>query len=218
MSKSIIVLDECEICKLSNVAAINRDYIYQRNAREIIGRNRLNKTFSKLNPTQLNKLLITHLRDHITTVAQAMSNHILQKEAVNLKNTVIETNHIIDEIDQTKKDILDKMVKVKDDNVWAKLSKVLMDGHKIRLNSVAVLHKISGKEKADEVKGAMMGTYFDTIAKKLGIDKVKELKTKARKSKKRNRADYIVEDIVDIMEDDKVLGQVIDTVEDEVTS
>ena len=207
MTKAVVVLDACAICDLPNIPAINKDLVQRRNFRAVIGRNRIQDQLPKLDINEINQMLLIHLRDHYTTPVQAMSNQVMRKDAVDIKNTVVEMNTTIDQIDVFSLDVLDRLATVDDDGDFARLSKVYSDLLKRRLDGIASLHKVTGKEKADEVKGAMMTSYFEAIAKKLGKDKVSELKRGSKGSKIKDRVEFVTDDFIDVME----------AVEDEVT-
>lgn len=200
MNKTIVVLDFCKICELANVASINKDLVQRRPMRAVIGRNRVAEQLSGLEYKELNKILMVHWRDHMTSPTQAMANHITQKEAIKLKNTVIETNSTIDEIDVWKLQILDRLEHAKDDSDWAKIGKLYNDALKRRGENVLTLHKVTGVEKESDIQGAMLTKYYKTIADHLGQEKVSEMKQNAKK-KISNRADYVIEEFIEKVEE-----------------
>lgn len=204
-------MQQCEICDLANVVAINRDLIYRRSMREVLGRNKLNEQIPQLNPDELQNVLMIHLRDHITKPTQALTNHMLQKQAVELKNTVIEANTTIDQIDMFSLEVLNRLDKgIEDDSDFAKVAKVYSDLLKRRLDATAILHKISGKEKGNEAKGAMMESYFKQIGQALGQKRVSEIKKEGqinKKKKKKSRVEFVLDELV---EDFEVMEEVSD--------
>jgi hypothetical protein len=209
VGKEIVVVGLCQICQLPNVAAINKDLVQRRNFREVIGRHKLFDQLENHDINEINKLLMEHFRDHFTTPAQAMANHVVAKEVAGLKNTVVEANLLLDQIDVFSVDVLDRLSTIADDGDWSRVGKIYSDLLKRKLDNVVVLHKITGKEKADEVKGAMMTSYFDIIAKKLGEEKVAELKQRGKKKGSPvDRAEYVTQEDIDDLSDlvDEELG------------
>ena len=208
MGKSVVVLESCVICDLPNVSAINRDFVQRRNAREIIGRNKIDELLSEYETEEVRKFLVDHFKDHFTNTSTALANHVMRKEAIEIKNTIVENNFLLDQIDEFSVEILDRFRASESDTDSARFGKIYSDILKRKLDAIGLLHKISGKEKQDEVKGAMMTSYFDVIAKKLGQERVSELKRESRK-RSGNRVDFVVEDIIDIASEDEDLKKAI---------
>jgi len=209
VSKAVVVLEDCDVCALNNVTSINRDFIQKRNIREIIGRNKIAELLPHLESKDIRETLMIHFRDHYTTTTSALANHMIQKEAIELKNTVVENNFLLDQIDEFSTEVLDRFRGAESDTDSARFGKIYSDLLKRKLDGIAVLHKISGKEKKDEITGAMMTSYFDVIAKKLGQERVAEIKKESRSKQRGSRVDFVVEDIIDIATEDDSLNKVI---------
>lgn len=199
---AIVPFEECVICKKPNVISINSGWIHQSPYQLICKQNKL--TYNK----ETVRLLNLHFRDHLVTPKQAMVNTMLQEEAVKLKNTVIETNIALDQIDDLKRRAFHRLTNLsKEEDTpknFALLQKSYTDLLDKQVKLLAFHNKISGKEAQEELYAAALGGMINEVSKALGAEKVKQIRTNARQSKS----------VMSYFEDDEHLSSLFQELED----
>ncbi len=177
----IVPFEECVICKKPNVISINSGWIHQEPYQLICKQNKL--TYNK----ETVRLLNLHFRDHLVTPKQAMVNTMLQEEAVKLKNTVIETNIALDQIDDLKRRAFYRLTNLSEEEDtpknFALIQKVYTDLLDKQVKLLVFHNKISGKEKQEELYAAALGGMINEVSKALGAEKVKQIRKNAKSNK-----------------------------------
>ncbi len=177
----IILFEACEICKKPNVISINSGYIHQSPYQLICKQNKL--TYNK----ETVRLLNLHFKDHLVTPKQAMVQTMLQEEAIKLKNTVIETNIALDQIDDLKRRAFHRLTHLSTDEDtpknFALLQKVYTDLLDKQVKLLVFHNKISGKDAQEELYQAALGGLINEVSKALGAEKVKQIRKNAMKQK-----------------------------------
>jgi len=171
-SKELVERLECTVCNLPNVVAINNDLFMKRPLPLIIKRNNLKTGKGSF------KQLIDHFR-HIEDMTTALASHLLHEDAVKLKNTAIETNLALDQIDILSikvYDQIEKLERVGDDDNFHKTVKSFSDLLKRKIEYLNFHHKISGKQAMDDIKAASLLGIVEQVSRTIGDEKVKKIK------------------------------------------
>lgn len=174
---SIITIEECEICELNNVISINTDFIHQLSYQAICARNKLGYS------NKIVKSLNYHFINHLTTPKQAMAMAMVREEAIALRNTVVETNIALDQVDNLKSIVFQKIGTLTEKSTPKDLTllvKSYADLIKQETNLLQFHHKISGKAQSEDLMKAALGTMITTVTKELGEEKIKQLRKEVK--------------------------------------
>lgn len=170
--KALIERLQCTICNLPNVVAINNDLFMKRPMQLIVKRNNLKAKQGAY------KQLIIHFQ-HIEDTTTALASHMLHEDAVKLKNTAVETNIALDQIDILSLKVYDQINKLErkgDDDNFHKTIKVFTDLLKQKMGYLQFHHKISGKQAMDDIQAASLLSIVDQVGKAIGEEKVDKIK------------------------------------------
>ena len=181
---SVITIEECEICERNNVVSINTDFTHQLPYQAICKRNRIPYS------TDMVKALNYHFIHHLTTPKQAMALAMVREEAINLKNTVVEANIALDQVDSLKAVVYQKLTNDEEDPLTPKDLTLLVRSYtdllKQQTNLLQFHHKISGKAQEDDLMQAALGSMISTVTKELGEEKIRTLRQEVKDGKQRS--------------------------------
>lgn len=183
---SIEVFEKCKICASKNALQINEDLYMKMSYPLICERNNL--------PYNVNTIkdLTTHHLEHISTPAMAIARTMLHEEAVQLKNTAIETNLALDQVDMMLIKVYKTIMDEEDPLVFHKLVKNFSDLQRRKVELLQFHHKISGKELIDDLRKASLTETVKAVGKELGDDAVKQIKHNIKK--KRSIQEFLMSD------------------------
>lgn len=170
MGNKLINLEECKICDLPRVVSINNDFAMKFPLPQICIRNDIDH--NKENVTLLNK----HFAKHFTEPAMAMTRSILKENAVELYNTVVETNMALKQNDIIIADIWAKIGKVDSIADYHKLMKNISDFQKRKHEMLQFHYKVTGKSDKDDIAKASLVAMVQEAGKQLGEEAVNEIK------------------------------------------
>jgi hypothetical protein len=122
------------------------------------------------------KTLSTHFVKHYTTPQMALTRSLVKENAVELYNTLVETNFSLKQVDILMADIFTKVMNTADEESYHKLMKNMSDMLKRKNEYLHFLYKVSGKSTADELEKASLVAMI----KKSGEMAGEELVNKAR--------------------------------------
>lgn len=162
----------CEICKHPRVVAINEDLIKRYDYRKICKRNGL-----KYSPKMVKDLSIHHAQ-HIVSPSQAMAKHMIYEEAIQLKNSAVEVNNALDQIDLLMThlyDALESMDASETDGHY-KLVRNITDLMKRKSEYLNMLTKMTGKTLEGDLKRASLTEVIKQVSKEVGEQKVRQIK------------------------------------------
>lgn len=171
-----MVIKDCDICKSPSVASINEDLIAGINHPSLCARNNLEysqETVSKL---------LNHYAEHVVSPSQSLANYMIHEEAIELKNTIIETNQGIDFLNMLLTKMYIDLEGFMEDKDRVRLYDSIIKGVKEKGNLVKLLHDLSGKKSEDELKKATLNEILKQVGEHLGQDAVDRLKKKKGES------------------------------------
>jgi len=161
---------DCAICSHPRVVGINSDLIKGFPFNRICERNNLE--YSNV----LVKQLLKHRKSHINTPSMALARQMLHDEAINLKNTAVEVNVSLDQIDILAFEIFENLEITTTIDEKHKLLKNFADLLKRKYEFLGMLNKMSGKDLQDELKRASLTEVIKRVSKEVGDRKIKEIK------------------------------------------
>lgn len=181
MSTDLTIIHECVICDKPTVIAINSGFIHQTPYQLICKQNDL--VYNK----ETVRLLNVHFRSHLVTPKQALASKMIKEEAVKLKNTVVETNIALDQIDDLKQKTFIRMNSLSGEENTPKNFALIMKSYTDLIDKeiklLAFHNKISGKDQQEEFRQAALGGMINAVTKELGAEKVKQIRQDVRKRK-----------------------------------
>lgn len=192
-----LIIEPCDICKSPHVHRINEDLILRFSHSAICQRNGL-----EYNKTTV-KALIKHHKDHIESTALALSRQMLQQEAIELKNGVIEVNSLLDQNDLFTIKAYERLATAKDNTEWVKIMKSITDLENVKIKAVQLHNKVSGADLQEEMQRASLTKIIGTISKKIGQQKLEEI----QKNKRKN------DNIMSNLDDDPFIKELLDQID-----
>lgn len=170
---SYLIPTDCEICQKTNVVSINTDFIHQLGYPTICKRNKLEYS------QQMVKTLNEHFLRHLTKPSQALAQRMIKEEAIDLKNTVVEANIALDQIDDLKGVVYLKISALANDSTPKDLNlliKSYADLLKRETDLLQLHHKVSGKAQQEDLMKAALGGMIMSVTRALGEEKVKKIR------------------------------------------
>ena len=193
---SIIPIEDCSICAMPNVVEINNDFINAFSYPQICQRNGLEPSTTTL------KSLSTHIAKHITSPKLALARQMLQNQATEMVNTVLEANISMQQVDILFHNVLERAEAEDDNEKYHKLVKNLTDLMKRKGEFIVIHHKVSGKADKQDVNKAGIMEMAKAAGKAIGKDRVEEIRKEAEEGGK-----SIVEHIFDEDYLEKILNR-----------
>lgn len=183
---SIVLYEDCEICKSTSVAQINDDLRMKVSYPLLCERNNLPYSIQTINE------LVKHHKDHIQDISVALARHMLHEEAIQMKNTAIEANLAIDQIDIMLVDTYRDLEKTDDPKTKTLIRKNFIDLQDKKLKALAFHHRISGKELIEDLKRASLTETVKAVGKELGDEAVKKIQKDSKK--RRSIKEFLMDD------------------------
>ncbi len=138
------------------------------------------------------KKLTTHQLNHIETPSTALARSMLHEEAVQLKNTAIETNLSLDQVDIMLITVYSRIQEEEDPDVFHKLVKNFTDLQRRKMEFLQFHHRISGKELIEDLRRASLTETVKAVGKELGDEAVSQIRSDAKK--RRSIKEFLMED------------------------
>lgn len=198
---SVVLYEDCDICKNTNIVQINEDLQMKISYPLMCERNNLPYTIQTI------KMLTKHQINHIETPSTVLARAMLHEEAVQLKNTAIETNLSLDQVDLMLVEVF-LMIKSEEDRIIKhKLIKNFTDLQKTKKDFLMFHHKISGKELVDDLRRASLTETVKAVGRELGDKAVQEIQRDAKKKRS----------ITEFLQADDFMNELYDTSQEDNT-
>jgi len=123
-------------------------------------------------------ILSKHFAQHFTTPQMAMTRSLVKENAVELYNTLVETNFSLKQVDILMADIFSKVMKTDEPEFYHKYMKNMSDMLKRKNEYLHFLYKVSGKSTADELEKASLVAMVKKAGEMAGEEAVNEVRAK----------------------------------------